>query len=163
MCCSRLVSRFYLGYTTKYRLASSCCLTSSPFCPTRVTTQPHLNCARNVVSNGRVVDEITIGEDPNFQIVRELIEAAGQGDRVDAVALQTVGNKDRWLPNCCRHGFQPRRTMESPENCGSPSMKTTQVKKRRESKRMIWAQQEQGVQCHFQQDSMSCIGLARLC
>jgi hypothetical protein len=160
LCCSGFVSRFYLGCSTKSRLTSSCCLTSSTFSPTRATTQPHSNCTRNVVRNGRVFDEITIRGDRHFRIVRELIEAAGQGDMVDAVALQTVGNKDRWLPNCCTHGFQPRRTMESPENCGSPSMKTTQAKKRRESERMIWARQEQGVQCHFQQDSMSCIGPA---
>ena len=47
----------------------------------------------NVVRKGQVADE-KYKDDPNIQGVRQLVEAVGQDDRVDAVAIQTVAEKN---------------------------------------------------------------------
>ena len=47
----------------------------------------------NVVRKGRVADERLLN-DPGIQGTRKLIEAVGKDERVDAVAIQTVAEKD---------------------------------------------------------------------
>ncbi|KAJ9636027.1 uncharacterized protein PV06_01176 [Exophiala oligosperma] len=48
----------------------------------------------NVVRGGRIVEEQAIQEDSRVAGTRQLIEAVGKDDRVDAVVLQTVGSKN---------------------------------------------------------------------
>ncbi|KIW19907.1 hypothetical protein PV08_00482 [Exophiala spinifera] len=48
----------------------------------------------NVVRSGRIIDEQAIREDSRVIGARQLIEAVGKDDRVDAVVLQTVGSKN---------------------------------------------------------------------
>jgi predicted O-methyltransferase YrrM len=48
----------------------------------------------NVVRKGQVVDEKFIKDDARTQGIRALIEAVGKDDRVDAVAIQTVADKN---------------------------------------------------------------------
>ncbi len=47
----------------------------------------------NVVRKGQVVDE-RFKDDPSIQGVRQLVEAVGQDERVDALAIQTVADKN---------------------------------------------------------------------
>ncbi|KAL6244550.1 hypothetical protein RBB50_008792 [Rhinocladiella similis] len=48
----------------------------------------------NVVRSGRIVEEQAIKEDSRVLGARQVIEAVGKDDRVDAVVLQTVGSKN---------------------------------------------------------------------
>ena len=48
----------------------------------------------NVVRRGQVVDEVAIKEDRDIQGIRQLIEAVGKDDRVDATVIQTVADKN---------------------------------------------------------------------
>ena len=48
----------------------------------------------NVVRRGMVVDEKYVKGDARIQGIRKLIEAVGKDDRVDAVAIQTVADKN---------------------------------------------------------------------
>lgn len=48
----------------------------------------------NVVRNGRVADDAVAKDDTSIQGVRKLIEALGRDERVDAVTIQTVSDKN---------------------------------------------------------------------
>lgn len=48
----------------------------------------------NVVRKGRVADDAVAKEDTSIQGIRKMIEAVGQDDRVDAVTIQTVSDKN---------------------------------------------------------------------
>ncbi|KIW91788.1 uncharacterized protein Z519_07758 [Cladophialophora bantiana CBS 173.52] len=48
----------------------------------------------NVVRRGRLVDEAAAKDDPRIAGTRRLIEAVGKDDRVDAVVIQTVADKN---------------------------------------------------------------------